>query len=339
MTALYASLALAAAVYGVAAVLAGAWTVAAAAHVVVALSGWRAVHGLYRPEDPTGRFEAALAACVPLVGGALAWLYVAGTRLGRSAGVAEEFEEYIDPGLRLGEEATTLQRSGFEPDPDHLEPMSDILRSDAGIQEKRIAIEGLARLETPEAVSMLREALHAESTEVRFYAASVLGRLEERLASRLRTLEEDVALGRRLDPDVELDLARSYFDYAYFGVAEGERHRTYLEDAIVHAGRAWDRGAPPRSLLVSGRAHLELGRCEEAEAEFDRYLRVAGKSVAGYLWRAEARFLHGRYDKVIEDCCAAVATGPIPERMQPTVDFWFSRGSGSSRRFRRPKGV
>lgn len=296
---------------------------ALALHGICAFFGFFAARWQKADAVPAGAFEATLALCVPCVGGAVAWLYAAAPGVVGTADVADEFTHYIDASERMGRDDLVKEEAGFDPTPRKLAPMVDILRSNAPVAEKRVAIEALARLETPESVSILRDALSEPSVEVRFYAASVLSRLEERLASRLRSLEEDIASRRRTDPAVELEIARSYLDYAYYGLAEGVRRTTYLQRGLKHALVALGQNAGVEGLLVVGRCYLELGHFDEAEESFTEYLEEYGDDLKGLLWRAEARFYQGKYLGVRDDCRAAAGVGQAPERMRPVVEMWI----------------
>jgi len=258
---------------------------------------------------------------IPCLGGAMTWGLAVGERLGRPHAVAQEFTEYIDANVRLGRERLPEVRPHAPPKPEYLTPLADVLMSEASDDEKRGAIEALARLETPEAVEALRTALANDSAEVRFYAAAALSKLEERLATRQKTLERSLR-SRPDDPIVDLELARTYFDYAYYHVVDEARRTDFLERALDRARRAAESGADPGAWLAGGRALLALGRFEEAEALFDRYIEAAPQDARGFLWRAEARFRQGHYRGVHEDCARAKRIGGIPDAVAEAVEMW-----------------
>jgi tetratricopeptide (TPR) repeat protein len=243
--------------------------------------------------------------------------------------VAEDFRDQISVQKRLGEEALP-EIDVTPPHPAFLTPMADVLASDASNDEKRMAIEGLARLETPQSVEVLRKILSTGSTEVRFYAASVLEGLEERLTERLMTLERDVASGRRRGPGTELEIARTFLDYAYYRVALGPRRLEYLEQAARHGGRAREHGSDPEAHLVEGRALLLLGRAEAAEECFSRYVRTALHRGKALVWRAEARFRLGRYEEAATDCQHALAEGTVPAAVREAVETWAALAPGGT---------
>ncbi|MCX7934749.1 MAG: HEAT repeat domain-containing protein, partial [Planctomycetota bacterium] len=144
-----------------------------------------------RPQQLDRRFAYLIAFAIPFAGPLFVWLHVAAVSWFAPAQVAQQFHEHIDATRWLGPWEIPISRPPPAPQPFLLSPMVEILSSHASDEEKRLAIEGLARLETPEAVAALRQALLLPSPEIRFYAASVLQRLEERLALRVRALEEE----------------------------------------------------------------------------------------------------------------------------------------------------
>jgi len=292
------------------------------AHVASALFGAAAALRMRREVAGSGLYEYVVALGLPAAGGILVWLQAMGDRTVRRGTVAREFTNYIDASLRLGDDQLPGVRLSFKPTPDEVAPMTDILRSDAGEDEKRNAIEALSRLETPDAVDVLRSVLTSESTEVRFYAASALSRLEERLALRLKALDQDLAMGRQDRGVVELEMARTYHDYAYYRLVDETRRLDCLESSLQHARRAIEIGLDPEAWLMAGRALLALRRCEEAEELFTEYLDRVRDDAKGLLWRAEARFRLGRYTSLREDCRRVSQTARVPKVMAEAIEMW-----------------
>ncbi len=261
---------------------------------------------------------------VPCIGGVLVALHNHDCHIASRRNIARDYGDYIDASQRLGDYLQPEPEMKFRPDPDALESMADILRSSAPARDKRLAIEALAQMESPQSVQVLRSVLTASSIEVRFYAASVLANLEQRLSERLARLEQDIATGRRAGPDAVMSLAQSYFDYAYYGLAEGSRAVDFLNRALQRLDEIRDTGIRARVLLLEGRILLRLGRCREAEICFSRYLKISSAKQPGFLWRAEARMFRGDYRGVEADCRAARDAGEIPQRLAEAVDAWLA---------------
>ena len=299
----------------------GAYMWALAAHVAAGLCAGGLALWMRRGRRGWPWSEIAVALGTPCLGGPFVLMQLLGSRIGSCHDVVAQFKEYVSAEIRLGPSVSAGAAVSQSPDPGALYAVADILSSDAAEDVKRFAVEALGRLETPEAVDQLRDALTNPSVEARFYAASALARLEERLTSRLEALEREVESGHGNGAQ-ELELAEACFDYAYYRVAMGDGRREYLERALDHAEKAIERDGDPAAELVAGRALLELGLCGEAEKRFSEYVERFPNSPKGLLWRAEARFRLGRYAGVREDCAAAVKNGPAPRRLQDAARFW-----------------
>ena len=317
------ALSMAGSVYSLGSVLDGHLAPALVAHMASGLlGGWGAAR-MRASLRGSGWYECVIAWCIPCAGGPLVWLQAAGEALSPKGGeVAKEFTEYLDAAMRMGEAQLPTDEHHLPPSPELVVPMADVLRSDSDPDEKRNAIEALSRVETPDAVETLRSALTGDSTEVRFYAASALSRLEERLAARMKALENDLAKGLRDRGLVALELARTSLDYGYYRLTDETRRIEFLERAARHADEAVQRSRDPEAFLIAGRAMLELARHGDAERMFSRFLDRVGDDAKGLLWRAEARFRQGRYAGVRDDCRRARAAGGVPEVLADVVGMW-----------------
>lgn len=302
--------------------LANAVLLAVFLHCIAATAGLVACHGLQPVGRRNGLFDYAICFGLPFVGGVFCCFCLLDEKSTQSKGVLEDFAQYVNASDRLAGDWSPPDAVRYDPHPESLESLLDIIRSGASVDDKRKAIESLAQIETPRAVEILRIALSNHSTEIRFYAASVLSQMEERLSQRLAALEQDVTRGRRKDSAVEFDLARSYFDYAYYGLVEGYRRERYIRKAIDLSRSTLRNGGRPDAWVLIGRALLYLGRYGEAEAAFDRFIEHEPNDVKGYLWRAESRFYQSDYAGLLEDCSMAEQCGIIPTRMEAVVEEW-----------------
>jgi tetratricopeptide (TPR) repeat protein len=236
--------------------------------------------------------------------------------------LAEDFDAYLDSHLRLGRDALPAVRRADQPRPHHVAPIVDVLQSKADGRDMRKAVENLSRTDSPSAVLALREALLNESVEVRSYAANILTKLEERLAFRVKRLQEEMANGTRTGPAATLETARAFFDYAYYHVAEDVFRPQYLQETVAHARKARELGAGAPALLLEGRALLCLERYEEAENRFTQFLQERPHDSKALLWRAEARFRLARYPGVREDCESTLREGGVPPAMAQVAELW-----------------
>lgn len=324
-------LSMAASGFSVAALLHGDVPLAAMAHLTGVLLGARGSTALRGRSGRSGRFEYYVGLALPCVGGSAVWLHAAAESEAGSGEVAREFSEYIDPVARLGEARLPDVKRNPGPDPDSLEPLVSVLESDASADEKRRAVARLARLETPQAVQALRGALQDECREVRFLAANAISSLEQRLGERLSTPRAESGEPGRMTPQDALEVARAYFDYAYYGLADDLDRPAYLRRAEEQAAEAWEGSHDPDALLLRGRILLEMDRSEAAVEMFERYVTCEPDDPRGYLWEAEAHFTHGDYRAVRRNCLRARQCGGVPEVTRGAVEMWTAGSSHSGR--------
>ena len=268
------------------------------------------------------RLNAALALLIPVLGGVVCAVCALGSAGGGRSGIATEYLRHIDP-----EEYRQLFASAdtdFKPNPDRLEPLADILHSGAGIAQKRVAIEALAQMECPESVAILREALRMDSVEVRFFAASVLGRLEDNLAGRLREVHKDK---HSHDPGNMQEGAQACFDNAFYGIAEGTRRQNSLALALEKVEKILAQQQLPAAVSLKGRILMECGQHAQALETFALYRKLRPGDAAGIIWQAEAEYRAGNYQAGIIRCREARETGILPRKIAPAVCHWAGGGA------------
>ena len=266
-------------------------------------------------------FVAITAAVVPALGPVLAWIHLVGARTVPRGTLMQDYSEHLDATAHAGQQEHTRSEA-IAPVPEQLASLADVISSDASDDYKRSAIENLARMETPQAVDVLRKTLAHPSVEVRFYAAGALDHLERRLATRVEALERQLASAGGTDPVVLFALAQACFDHSYYHVATDRRRTAQLEKALTHARHALDANGDVNAWILSGRTLLELHRYGEAEICFQRYLTIRPDDVKGLLWHAEALFRLGRFKAVRATCAKARRVGTVPARMEAAVWMW-----------------
>lgn len=277
--------------------------------------------GILRIRGNYHRLNAALALLIPVLGGVVCAGCALGSAGGARSGIATEYLRHIDP-----EEYRQLFASAdtdFKPNPDRLEPLADILHSGAGIAQKRVAIEALAQMECPESVAILREALQMDSVEVRFFAASVLGRLEDNISTHLRELEKEK---HTLDPGFLMEGAQACFDSAFYGIAEGARRQNSLTLAQEKVEKILAQQQLPAAVSLKGRILMECGRHTEAQEAFAQYRRLRPGDATGIIWQAEAEYRAGNYQAGIARCREAQEAGILPRKIAPAVCHWAGGG-------------
>lgn len=284
-------------------------------HIFSALLGiWAAVHSAQRGHSVL--FDVIVAFFIPIAGGIICALASQIEASKVRGDVAADYMRHIDP-----EEYRTFfeeNQSEFRPEPEKLQPLSDILYSRAPLSQKRIAIEALAQMECPESVKILRDALCMDSVEVRFFAASVLTRLEANLSTRMQELEA------KAPDDAEglYELAQASFDYAFFGMAEGNRKNRYLDAAYSYAKKSDEAEETAQACLLLGRIELERHNFDQAEEYFSKALTMHNSGSSAIIWQAEAALENRDFTEVIRICKHAIDKGIVPEKIKNAIEYW-----------------
>jgi len=305
-------------------ILQGLWATALIAHAVSALilTRWWPWQELGKPGD----FDLTLCWGMPCAGPFWAIMFRLLPQLGKKENIAEDFLHYINAGERAAD-LPAAPPSRMSPRPEQMDSLADVLRSDASNDEKRLAIAALAQLETPQTIEILRDTVLWAPTEVRFYAASVLGQLEERLSMRLDALVEAAKTDN--DPQLSAGLAQAYFDYAYYRLVTGDRRLDCLEEASRHVQIAAANGLTD-AWLLAGRIALESNDLDKAERCFASHLDTRPDDVRGDLWMAEIAYLRGQFGPLRRSLTAAQEKGKIPHRMEEAVLAWTRSQKGSA---------
>lgn len=111
-------------------------------------------------------------------------------------------------------------------------PLADILKGD-DIELKRGAVEKLADLRTPEAISLLRRYRNDPSPEVRFYVTSSLSRIQKDFDERLEATKTRVR-EENFSPASRISLAQNYLQMVASQLADETTNRMYENEAKHH---------------------------------------------------------------------------------------------------------
>ena len=276
----------------------------------------------YRRRGSQDVFLQVLNICVPFLGPlGVVLLELALWNKGR-LGVVEDYSIHINS--EEYRELFTRDNNEFQPHPENLVSLADILHSDLPVVQKRIAIEALAQLENPETVAILREALSTGSVEVRFFASSVLAKLEARLDARLQELLAEDGGGHNVL--VISELAQIYFDFVFFTLVEGRRREQYLDLALGFALDAFSLEQNNDILILAGRVLFLKEQYRQAIQIFHRCIQANPADVRGWLWRAEAYLADKDYSLVCDDARSILELGGVPAPLQEAVRFWAMGG-------------
>ena len=218
----------------------------------------------------------------------------------------------IFPALRLprGHDAQAWQAQGvpalpFRP----LEQRQSLMFGDGGLQdvlhhasdpERRLAaLLATRRMPGRDAVPILKLALRDPADDVRLLAYSMLDQKESRINQRIET-----ALRQLEDADpqqrgaLHAAVARSYWELAYLGLAQGGVLDHVLEQAAKHTGLALAAAEDAELHLLGARIALEQGNLEMAREQLQK-AQAAGIDAAKLVpFRAEVAFLGGEYKDI-----------------------------------------
>ena len=147
----------------------------------------------------------------------------------------------------------------------NVEPLVETIRSNAGTDLKRGAIEMLAKMRSPHAISLLKECLSDSNSEVRFYASSGLSRIEESLNEKIIKFKKLVQFNPEPSAQDFFLLGQAYYEFIYLAVQDEASLQYYLKQAVLNFEKAFK--AQPQDLKVVEqleRAYTRAGRHEEA---------------------------------------------------------------------------
>ena len=150
-----------------------------------------------------------------------------------------------------------------------VEPLVDII--DSGSKELgRDAIAKLGRMETAQAVKVLRTTLNHRILELRLYAFYEIDRLEKKLAKDLSDALNYAAKCSQL-PEAWQRLADSYYRHCRLGLLDSATSRHYLDLALDSCRKALELAPGQNSLLFFyATIWMEVGDFVQAQEFFCR---------------------------------------------------------------------
>jgi len=189
--------------------------------------------------------------CLPLIGSFFIVVYVMSVGLSKKMDLLSDFHEE-DKALaleRTQKETRTYGESIRETV--NVEPIVETLRSHAGPDLKRGAIETLTQIANPQAVALLKESLTDPNSEVRFYASSGLSRIEEKLNQQI--LKHKNHLQRSPKPSFgdQLRLGKAYYEFVFLAMQDEASLQYYIQQASHHFEKAHEMDPSEPSILKS----------------------------------------------------------------------------------------
>lgn len=176
----------------------------------------------------------------------------------------------------------------------NVEPIVETIRGNAPPEFKRGAIETLTNICSPQSVQLLKECLHDENSEVRFYASSGLSRIEARLNERIVKYK---LLHQQGDESLETlsELSKAYYEFIYLELQDRASLSYYLNQAICFfekASRFPSAGEDVHKGLQ--RAYTVAGRYEDARLVHDLHFTDKLSNTNNIMYLAENFFNEGR---------------------------------------------
>lgn len=205
-------------------------------------------------------------------------------------------------------------------------PLADILASD-DIDLKRGAVDKLAQLKTPEAVTLLLQHRSDSSTEMRFYVTSALARIKKEYDEELEAAKKELAKAKDA-ARARLLLARIYLQYAASGLLDDATVQAHRREALYHLGAI--SKMPDVDRLLKGEAgqmqlwlHISNQSWEEGLSTIDR---LAAEDLVDpqELTRARVQILYrsGRFPEV-KQAMTQLAQSGIQDKDWSAVANWW----------------
>lgn len=322
------ALSLVAAAAGFIAVLEQAFFWVIPAHCVAAITG--AYAGSIADKRRLGKqaFPWVMALTVPLFGGIVAYFLLETMKKPKTGTLLEEYAVYLNDAASYRDSVPVLERE--VPKTAELVSLADVLTNPSSEAEQRIAVEHLADMETQAAIDILRKVMVSSNKEGYFFAMTAMTQMEDKMLTHLQELEDAIALTGEEHVEVEILLktAVAYIDFIYYRFAMGERRAEYLQRVETILQRVLDTAAASasernESLILLGRVKLQMNDGEAAVQCFSRYIDRNPERPLGYLWRAEAWYMLGKYGQLRDDCRKVKQMESVPKNMLEVMDIWL----------------
>lgn len=174
-------------------------------------------------------------------------------------------------------------------------PLADVLAGE-DLSLKRGAIDNLARIASPEAISLLLARRGDASPEVRFFATSALTRVKREMDDELEAAKRPVQAGNG-GAAARIALVRAYMRQGRSRLLDEPTARAYFGEAAHHAERA-SKDFPDAFRLLA-ECRLARGEWDAALAAADAMASAGHDPFGAIKSRIEICYAAGRYDGVV----------------------------------------
>ena len=197
----------------------------------------------------------------------------------------------------------------------NVEPLVETIRSDASTDLKRGAIEMLAKMRSPYAVSLLKECISDQNSEVRFYASSGLSRIEESLNEKIIKYKNIIKQKSEVTHQDYFLLAKAYYEFIYLSIQDEASLQYYLRQSVDNFEKAFQLNPQDINYIEElVRAYTRIGRHEDARQLKDK---VHLKEHKNLMYLAESYYKEKDYRKCKEILETFAAQGLPQESSGP----------------------
>ncbi|MGZ4032494.1 MAG: tetratricopeptide repeat protein, partial [Tumebacillaceae bacterium] len=201
-------------------------------------------------------------------------------------------------------------------------PMIDVLDSDDSVRKKKALVKAQL-MGSHVQTSIVRKGLEDADPEVRYYAASLLARLDAVHANRVRQVEKRLAKDEQ-NPLLWNALALAYKNILEQDIAEEELSLFYQEKRLAALDRSLSlNNRQPLAGIERAEALFALGRVEEAEMEAQRWLAVGDewndRAIAVLI---EVAFQRNDQEKLEQYLEMVQEISHVPQHLQGLIRLW-----------------
>ncbi len=207
-----------------------------------------------------------------------------------------------------------------------VESFSDILRGD-NFNLKRSVIEILAQKDNKDSIKLLKLALKDSEPEIRFHASAGLRRVGETFQKRIFALQEEYNLDMN-NFGINLLLAKEYFSFCRSRLVDVSTQKFYLNKGLESIIRAIElKPDDVNALLTYGKIKIEMEDYKDAVTQFNKAHRLDKSNWQVLIWRCEANFYLGKFDKIKKDCITVANLTPPWDRVGNVTNYWMKHAS------------
>lgn len=207
-----------------------------------------------------------------------------------------------------------------------VESFSDILRGD-NFNLKRSVIEILAHKDNKDSIKLLKIALKDSEPEIRFHASAGLRKVGETFQKRIFALQEEYNLDTN-NFEINLLLAKEYFSFCRSRLVDVSTQKFYLNRGLESIIRALKlKPDDVNALLVHGKIKIEMEDYQDAVTQLNKAHSLDKSNWDVLIWRCEANFYLGKFDKIKKDCQTVANLKPVWDRIGNVTNYWMKHAS------------